>query len=647
MSDILSINNIRVLCAEMVEEAKSGHPGAPLGLAPFVYILFKNYIRFDPEDSKWINRDIFIFSNGHACTLEYVIRHLCGYKIGLEDLKKFRQLGSITPGHPEFGVTDGVEASTGPLGQGISNAVGYAIALEKMKLYNKESLFIFDNRVYCIFGDGCYQEGISHEAFALAGHLKLSNLTFIYDSNKITIDGPTSLSMSDDSVLRFKSYGFEVEIIEDGDSDLKKMEEILNKKITKTKVIILNTTIGKFSELEGNAKVHGAPLGMENLKKLKEKLNFGEEKFLVKNEVKEIFKEVIQRNKENRKVWNEKIKKYRIKFPEIYDEIFRKEKTVLKISYENQSGKIATRKHFSDALNENISKFKHLIGGSADLTPSNLTKWKESEDFTAENRKGNYIRFGIREHAMMGICNGISYFGHHFVFCGTFLNFITYGFPSLRLACLTNLKVLYVMTHDSIGLGEDGPTHQPIEVLSLLRATPNLTVLRPADGRETRFCLKFAYEKDGPTVVCLSRQNLPDLNNSSIDLSYNGAYFIKESENPEIILISTGSEVCLALECAEILQKKNKKVSVVSMISFELFEKQSESYKQKILPPKVIKISIEASSTFGWQKYSNFQIGIDSFGKSAKYEDIYDYFGFTPDKLSDRILSLLQVNFNC
>ncbi|KAF7683509.1 Transketolase 1 [Astathelohania contejeani] len=621
MHEWTAINNIRVLCAEMIERARSGHPGAPLALSPMMHILYTRHLQFDPEDPNWPSRDIFILSNGHACAIQYVMLHLSGYDLSMEDLKNFRVLGSKTPGHPEHGITPGVEVTTGPLGQGIANAVGFAIAQKACQEKNKFPI----GRVFCVFGDGCYQEGISHEAFSLAGHLKLSNLIFIYDYNQITIDGPVSLSMSDDPILRFKALGFEVTVVENGNDDLEAIDKALGKMIDKPHVIILHTTIGKESELEGSAKCHGSPLGSENLAKLKNKLGF-EGSFIIKDEVLNIYKILRKRKKEIRKEWNAKYKKEEINIP---DKIIN-----LKKEYDS----LSTRQHFFNALNE-IS-FDCLIGGSADLTPSNLTKKKKAIEFSAFE-SGNYIHYGIREHAMFAIMNGISSFGYHIPFGGTFLNFVTYGFPAVRLAALSKHRVFYVLTHDSIGLGEDGPTHQPIETLALLRATPGLTTLRPCDGVEVRFSLDFAIRHKGPTAICLSRQEISAVPNTSFEKCNRGAYFVIDSPDPELIIISTGSEVALSVAVAE---KLKKRVSVVSMISFELFEQQDDTYRQKIIPTGVLKISIEALSTFGWSKYSDIQIGIDKFGKSGKWKDVYDYFDFNVERIIERINGLCISN---
>jgi transketolase len=632
------INNIRIICAEMVEEAQSGHPGAPLGLAPFLNVLFTRHLRSDPDDPKWMDRDFFILSNGHACAIQYVLLHLMGYDISLNDLKHFRQINSKVPGHPEKNITPGVEVTTGPLGQGIANAVGVAIAQQKMRVYNEED-DLFKGRVFCIFGDGCYQEGISWEAFSLAGHLKLDNLTFVYDFNNVTIDGPTSLSMSDDPIKRFEAMNLSVIVIEDGNEDLEAMDETLAKKSDRPKVIILKTSIGRGSRLENNAKVHGAPLGQDDINSLKAKFKMEEQKFTIRSETRLFYEKVREKNRRRRQEWN----LLKNRHQNIFDEIFPPMSHELKNTYVPGSGSISTRKHFSNAINEFSSFLPNLLGGSGDLTPSNLTRWKDAKDFTSVNRKGNYIRFGIREHGMCGIMNGIAAYGVHIPFGGTFLNFITYGFPSVRLAAMSKLRVIYVLTHDSIGLGEDGSTHQPIEVFALLRATPNLVVIRPCDGIECRFALKYGVERvDGPTAISLSRHNVKEIPNTSFELSSYGAYYIREERDPDVIILATGSEVSMVSQAVEILRGRNIKASLVSFLSFEIFERQSQEYKNKILKKNVLKVSVEASSTFGWSKYSDLQIGIDTFGLSGKFEEIYEWFGLTPTKISEKISGFID-----
>ncbi|KMV65908.1 transketolase [Encephalitozoon cuniculi EcunIII-L] len=625
-----NVNNIRTLCADMVQRANSGHPGAPLGLAPFVYVLYTEFINFDPDDEKWVGRDIFLLSNGHACALQYVVSYLIGH-LNMEDLMNFRQIGGRTPGHPERKYP-GVESSTGPLGQGLANAVGFAISLKKLG-----DLGLF-NRVYCVFGDGCYQEGMGQESFSLAANLKLDNIVFIYDFNKTTIDGPTSLSMNEDVAQRFLSLGFEVDIV-DGD-DLDGIRKALSKKVSKPMVIILETIIGRGSIVEGSCKAHGAPLGEDGVRRLKEKFGIPAVDFYVSPSLMEKFKILNEKKRRIRTEWDVKgIKAITVRE---WTDIQRKMDSIYKSTYKAQDAPKATRKHFSEALKD-LKEVSYLIGGAADLQSSVLTKIG-GDDFNAENHNGGYINFGIREHCMCGVMNGIASHGYFLPYSGTFLNFISYGFPSVRLGCMDNLNLFYVLTHDSIGLGEDGPTHQPIEVLSTLRATPNLITMRPCDGTEVRTSLYTALTREGPKAVILSRQSVPEIPHTDMEKARRGAYYLVEVENPDLILLSTGSEVQICYEVAEALS--DLKISIVSFFSWELFEEQGEEYKKHILKD-VPKVSIEALSTFGWTKYSDMQIGMTTFGASGACKDVYNHFGLNCKEISKKIVSFLNKLSKC
>lgn len=608
------INNIRTLCAEMVQRAGSGHPGAPLGLASFAYVLYREFLVFDPDDDDWVGRDIFILSNGHACALQYVMNYLTG-RLSLEDLRRFRQIGSRTPGHPERR-HPGIEASTGPLGQGLANAVGFAVSLKKLGL---------DSRVYCVFGDGCYQEGLGQEAFSLSASLGLDNIVFVYDFNQTTIDGPTSLSMNENVEMRFLSLGFHVEAV-DGE-DLDGMRRVLETRVSGPMVIILRTVIGRGSILEGTCKVHGSPLGEEGVRKLKERLDVRMEDFHVSPALLQEFEDVVARRRKERQGWKSP-GHFRAAERISRDGLFR---------LEYFSEEKATRVHFSDAL-KSLRDTGCLIGGSADLQSSVLTRIGDCEDFNGRNR-GGYINYGIREHCMCGVMNGIAQHGYFVPYSGTFLNFISYGFPSVRLACMDNLNLFYVLTHDSIGLGEDGPTHQPIETLAMLRATPNLVTMRPCDGTEARAALQIALLRSGPKAVVLSRQSVPEILGTDIEKTLRGAYYLVETEDPDIILLSTGSEVQICFEIAKTLP--DLRISIVSFFSWELFEEQSEEYRRRILRD-VPRISIEALGTFGWAKYSDLQIGMTTFGASAPSRDVYDHFGLNSAEISRRILDFLN-----
>lgn len=608
-----NINNIRTLSVDMVEYAKSGHPGAPLGLAPFIYILYKDYLNIDPNNVNCEGRDIFILSNGHACAIQYVMNYLLGY-LDMEDLKKFRQLESFTPGHPE-GKSKGIEVSTGPLGQGVSNSVGFSISSKKLGL---------SNHIYCIFGDGCYMEGISQESFSIAANLKLDNLTFIYDFNHTTIDGSTDLSMNENVVLRFKSLGFFV--IEADGEDINDIKKALDYKSTTTKVIILHTLIGRDSIVQNKNKAHGSPLGEEGVKLLKEKYGIPQIPFYISNELKEEWQEI-----RNKKINIEK-KIYLIKKANV---------DTLNLYYTDtiSEEKLATRKMFSMVLNDLKTK-DQIICGSADLATSCLNRFDDYVNFSSSNRIGNYINFGIREHSMFGIANGISAHGYFIPIFSTFLNFVSYGFPSVRLGAFGKLNNVYVLTHDSIALGEDGPTHQPIEVLLTLRSTPNLYVMRPCDMRECRAALKACFLLTGPKAIILTRQKVSPIKDTSEKNCLKGAYYLQEHENPDFILLGTGSEIELCYKIIEVW--KEKRISLVSFFSWELFEKQNDEYKKLILKPNVCKISIEASTTFGWHKYSDLQIGIDRFGWSGKSNEVYKAAGFSSDKIIEKIKIFLE-----
>ncbi|WUR03336.1 transketolase (TKT) [Vairimorpha necatrix] len=608
------INNVRTLVVEMVQKANSGHPGAPLGLAPFVYTLFKDYLNINPLDDTWVGRDIFILSNGHACGLQYVMNYLLGFN-NIDDLKNFRQVNSYTPGHPER-KSRGIETTTGPLGQGLANSVGFAISLKKLNL---------DNKVYCIFGDGCYMEGISQESFSIAANLNLNNITFIYDFNQITIDGPTSLSMNENVVMRFESLNYEV--LEVDGENIEEIKKALDVKTEKIKMIILHTKIGRDSILEGKAKVHGSPIGEEGVKLLKQKYEIPLEDFYISDELVNDWREIKQNKIEKSKQMEIKIDVNEFDLNSLFvDDIF-------------DNGTLATRKTFSMMLNKLKCKSK-FICGSADLVGSCLNKFEDGTDFTCENRTGNYINFGIREHAMFGIMNGISGHGYFIPVFSTFLNFVTYGYPSVRLASLDKLNNIYVLTHDSIGLGEDGPTHQPIEVLATMRATPNLIVMRPCDIKECRGALSACLKLNGPKAVVLSRQKLPFIEYSCKDKCQLGAYYLIKHDSPDFILMGTGSEIEL---CIKIVNEfKDFNISVISFFSWEIFEMQPTEYKKSILIEEIPKISIEALTTFGWNKYSDYQIGLDRFGWSGKYTDVFDEAGFTPGKVMEKIKTFLK-----
>lgn len=640
-----AVNTLRMLSVDQIENANSGHPGLPLGAAPMAYALFKNHLMRDSKDLNWKNRDRFVLSAGHGSALLYSLFYLFDYGLSLEDLKNFRQLDSKTPGHPEYGHTRGVEATTGPLGQGIAMAVGMAIAEEKLAaLYNKDDLKLVDHYTYALVGDGCLMEGISNEASSLAGTLKLDKLIVLYDSNKISIEGSTDLAFSENVCDRYKALGWDTFVVHDGndlDEINAKIEEA--KKSDKPALIEVKTKIGYGSPREDSAKAHGEPLGKEDRKSTREFFGLPDEDFYVDEDVKAHFQKIVEENtarvNEKKKIEEEYAKKYPKEYEDYLAAFNLEKKELLEDSYYDSFDKdMATRAISGEVLNKIAKDNIHIFGGSADLGPSNKTMLKGEEYFSADNRLGRNITFGVRENAMGAITNGILLHGGLRTYASTFLVFSDYLKPTIRLAALMNIPNVYIFTHDSIGVGEDGPTHQPIEHLAMLRSIPGIVVIRPADGRETAASLNLAFNsKNTPFVLALSRQNLPQLENSSRDI-YRGAYIVKKEEGElEKIVIATGSEVSLALEAAEGL----KGVRVVSMPSMEMFDAQSSDYKEEILPSNITKrISLEALSSFGWHKYIGMKgmaISIDTFGASGKGAEVFERFGFTKENIRRKI----------
>lgn len=652
--DKLAVSTIRVLSADQVSKANSGHPGAPLGLAPAAHVIWSQ-MKMNPKNPDWIARDRFVLSNGHSVALLYSMLHLTGFPLSIEDLKQFRQLGSKTPGHPEFELP-GVEVTTGPLGQGISNAVGLAIAQKNFAAtYNKPGFTLSDSFIYAICGDGCLQEGVSSEASSLAGHLQLGNLIVVYDDNKITIDGDTSISFDEDVAKRYEAYGWEVLYVENGNEDLEAVAKAIaqaKKSVNKPTLIKMTTTIGYGSLKAGSHSVHGSPLSADDLKQLKSKFGFDPEKsFQVPQEVYDHYQSTILRpGQEANARWDALFKEYQQKYPELGAELARRLKGELPEGWESKlptykptDSAVATRK-LSEIVFQNINEsIPEIIGGSADLTPSNLTRWKEAVDFQPDSTglgsySGRYIRYGIREHAMGAILNGISAFGANYIpYGGAFFNFLNYAAGAIRVSALSGHPVIWVATHDSIGVGEDGPTHQPIESLAHFRALPNTHVWRPADGNEVSAAYKAALtSKHTPSIIALSRQNLPQLEGSSIENAIKGGYVLQDVENPDIILAATGSEVSLSVEAGKLLATKGINARVVSLPDFFNFDKQSEEYKLSVLPDGVPILSIEALSTVGWGKYAHQHFGLDRFGASGKAPEVFKYFGFTPEGVATR-----------
>lgn len=658
----LSINTIRLLAAEGVQKANSGHPGMPMGCAPIAYLLYKEVMNHNPNNSKWYNRDRFVLSAGHGSMLLYSILHLSGYKVTIDDLKNFRQYKSITPGHPEYGLTDGVETTTGPLGQGFSNACGMALANKFMSAkFNKADFKLIDNWTYAIASDGDLMEGVSQEAASIAGHNQLGKLIVFYDDNSITIDGSTDLSFSDDVKKRFESYGWNVFVVDDV-NDIDKLHDAVKKAKSdeaKPNLIITKTHIGFGSpNKQDTSGVHGAPLGDEEIRATKENLGWEyEESFFVPDEVKEHFKNIVEEGAKKEEEWNKLFEEYNQKYPEegkLFEELiqgnFGNEWEKQIPSFDNYGDAIATRKISEQVINSIAGSLPTMLGGSADLAASNNTTIKDGGNFSADNPTGRNIFYGIREHGMGGIMNGMSLYGGIIPFGGTFLIFSDYMRGSIRLASLSHFKVIYIFTHDSVGLGEDGPTHQPVEQLAALRAIPNLVVIRPADANETAEAWRAAVkEKDNPVAILLTRQSIPVIDRTKYESAQNvskGAYVIKDTDdNPELILISSGSEVSVTLEAAEKLEDEGFKTRVVSMPSWELFERQSDDYKKSVFPPSVKKrISVEAGIKQGWEKYigdEGISISIETFGLSAPYKKVFEHFGITAENIVEEAKSLL------
>lgn len=648
----MSVNAIRVLSADAIQKANSGHPGLPLGTAPVAYELFAKHMNYNPHNPDWVNRDRFVLSGGHGSMLLYSLFHLFGIgNLSLEEVKNFRQFGSLTPGHPEYGHTVGVEATTGPLGQGMAMAVGMAMAEAHLSsVFNKEGFTVVDHYTYVLGGDGCMMEGISSECFSLAGTLGLSKLIVFYDSNNISIEGSTDIAFTEDVVTRFKAFGFQTIEVEDG-NDLeaigKAIEEAKADK-TRPSLIKVNTLIGYGCPAkQGKASAHGEPLGVDNVAALKENINWPcKGDFEVPKEVYDHYKELADNMAKAEDKWNELFAAYVEKYPEMkelwdnyfdgYDmsDLFNSDEYWAKGDKPE-----ATRSTSGTILNMIKKAMPNLIGGSADLAPSNKTNMKDAGDFSKDNYAGTNLHFGVREQAMAAIGNGLALHGGLKAFVATFFVFSDYVKPMARLSALMKLPLTYVFTHDSIGVGEDGPTHEPVEQLAAFRSLPDFTVFRPCDRTETAAAWMYAVENEcGPTGLVLTRQNLPQMEGSSKD-ALKGGYIIAESEKavPDAIIIASGSEVSLAVNAKEELKKSGIDVRVVSMPSMELFDKQSAEYKESVLPNAVRKrVAVEALSDFGWYKYVGLDgkvIAMEGFGASGPAATLFEHFGFTVDNV--------------
>lgn len=652
-----AINTLRMLSIEAIQKANSGHPGLPLGAAPIIYTLFANHLKYNPLDPKFEDRDRFVLSAGHGSALLYSALHLFNYNLTKQDLMEFRQYKSKTPGHPEFMHTPGVETTTGPLGQGVANAVGMAIAESYLAAkFNTDKHKIADHYTYALTGDGCMQEGIEYEAASLAGTLKLGKLIVLYDSNNITIEGDTGLTFNEDVGKRHEAQGWHVITVEDANviEDISKAIKKAKKIEDKPSLIICKTKIGFGSPLQNKADSHGAPLGVDNIAKTREYFNYGQEAFEVSKEVKDYVNKLTKKGKHAQNRWKRTLKDYKLNYPEKYDEYIKWTKGKLPDLINNadlwQFDKPdATRNSSFTVLNKLAGLIPNLIGGSADLAPSNKSNMKNRGEFLPDDKSGSNMHFGIREHAMSAICNGMSLHGGLIVYCATFFVFTDYMKNAMRLSALMNLTVTYILTHDSIGVGEDGPTHQPVEHLAGLRAIPNMKVFRPADGRETTAAWISALTDKRPTCLVLSRQNLPFYEKSGVN-ALKGGYVISncEKKTADCIIMASGSEVEIAVKAQKLLKDKNIDAKVVSMPCMELFDEQPQKYRDSVLNPDVrARIAVEAGVSTSWYKYIGLDGGavcMETFGASGKPEKLFEVFGFTAENVAAKAEEIINKN---
>jgi transketolase len=660
--DQLCVNTIRFLTLDAVEKAKSGHPGMPMGLAPAAYILWMRHLKFNPAHPTWHNRDRFVLSGGHGSMLLYSLLYLTGYKLSLEDLQNFRQWQSKTPGHPEYDPELGIEATTGPLGQGLSNAVGMAIAQKYLAHYfNREGFPLVDYQIYVTAGDGDLQEGVSSEACSLAGHLGLDNLVVIYDDNHISIDGPTELSFTEDRAKRFQAYDWYVQKVGGDGNDMKRFERALinaKSEVGRPALIQLRTHIAYGSpNLHDTAKAHGSPLGEEEVRLTKQALGWDPDRhFHVPPEVLDHMHQARERGAQAEQEWNDLFARYAEQYPELARQFTDAAEGRLPVKLDDllpkfEAGKsIATRQASGKVLDALMPKLPFVLGGSADLTPSNNTQFAGAVDFQKDARHGRYVRYGVREHGMGAILSGISLSRLLRAYGGTFLVFSDYMRGAVRVAALSKYPTIFVFTHDSIGLGEDGPTHQPVEHFAALRAIPDLLVIRPADANETAYAWKYILQnRDRPVALLLSRQGIPVLDQNRYASAANlarGAYVLTSSGKPEVVLMASGSEVSLALEAAQKLEAQGIPSQVVSMPCWALFERQDEKYRHSVLPPHVkARVAIEAATPFGWHQWLGDHgvfVGLCRFGASAPYQACYDGFGITAQSVVVAAKDILQ-----
>ncbi len=656
--ELKTVNAIRILSAEGVQKANSGHPGLPMGSAPLAYALWAKHLKFNPKNPDFADRDRFVLSAGHGSMLMYSLLHLFGYPLSMDDIKEFRQWGSKTPGHPEYGHTKGVETSTGPLGQGFANAVGMAMAEKHLaSKFNKDDIKLVDHYTYVLVGDGCLQEGIQYEAASLAGTLKLGKLICIYDKNNITIEGDINTAFSENVGARHEALGWHVVYVEDGTDTDRVSDAIEEAKavLDKPSIIICRTEIGfGCPNKQGKASAHGEPLGEENLKAAKETLGWDYAPFEIPEDVLSHTKEIADKGQAIEDAWNNTLEAYKAKYPEDYKEYELWMNREFPVDLENnedfwtfENKPNATRNISGEVLNRLANMQPNLFGGSADLAPSNKSELKGKEYFSSETPNGANIHYGIREHAMAAIVNGMYLHGGVTPFCATFFVFTDYMKNAMRMAALMKLPVTYVLTHDSIGVGEDGPTHEPVEQLIGIRSIPGMTVFRPADAKETAAAYTVAMTNDGPTAIVLTRQNLPYYENSGKQ-ALKGGYILADSlkETPDVILMASGSEVEQAMQAKELLIKEGIDARVVSMPSMELFEKQSEEYKESVLPKNVrARVAVEAGSAYSWYKYVGLDgatVCIDHFGASAPANILFKEFGFTAENVKEKAKSVLK-----
>ncbi len=651
-----AINTIRFLSADAVQQANSGHPGLPMGAASMAFTLWTRHLRHNPHNPKWPGRDRFILSGGHGSMLLYSLLHLTGYDLPLDQIKRFRQWGSITPGHPEYGLTPGVETTTGPLGQGFATGVGMAIAATHLAAtFNHPGYELIDSRIYAIVTDGDLMEGISSEAASLAGHLQLGRMIYLYDDNHVSIDGSTDLAFDEDRCARFEAYGWHVQRVPDG-NDVEAIDQAIRaaQADPRPSFIAVRTHIGYGApHKQDTSKAHGEPLGDDELNAAKQNLGWPlEPRFFIPDDVLDFFRGAVEAGAQAEQAWQKRFADYRKAFPELGAELERRLKGELPKDWEAQlptfpadAKGMATRAASGKALNALAAKIPELIGGSADLTPSNDTTIVGSSDFQKSTPEGRNFHFGVREHAMSAAVNGMALYGGVIPFGGTFLIFSDYARPAVRIAALSHIPSIFIYTHDSVGLGEDGPTHQPVEHLAALRAMPNLTVIRPADANETVQAWKYAVShRTGPVLFALTRQAIPTFEAPAFPTVEKGAYVLKDfsKKKPKLILMASGSEVSLIYAAAEKLAEEGVAVRVVSFPSWELFEQQDESYRESVLPRSVkARLAVEAGVSLGWERYASSVISIERFGASAPYKVIFEHLGFTVENVIARAKELL------